>query len=154
MRALVLFAPLLVACGPNAATGEIDGVPFDRIRAAWFGDNVLIVSDAPLDCTQVGWVSDNYVEGPSVAPLTFTALQFTFDDGIPVGTFLADRSQGVEVDALVNTRDALVVHHAREGTVDVLAAEPTVDGTFSIAFGAGGVAGEFVAKSCLNLNGI
>lgn len=156
MRAAPLILPLLFAAGcagPALVDGEIGSTPFTKARSAWFGGPFIVIATEAIDCNQMGWVQRRYTEGAPADRREFAALQITFSgEAIEVGSFLADRTQGVTVDGLENDGSDLRIHHAREGTIDIEDVSASrVSGTFSVAFGEGGVAGEFDAEPCVNL---
>lgn len=151
-----LAATALGACGSAAVDGEIGATPFTRARAAFFGGPYIVIADEAIPCNQMGWVQRAYSEGTSAdGRRDFAALQIGFENGtIEEGSFLAELPQGMRVDGLINADGTLEVHHSREGTIDITrVTDNVVEGTFSVAFGEGGVAGEFSAEACVNLRG-
>lgn len=151
---IALLALLLTACGgPATVAGDIDGTPFEKAKSAWFGAGVIVIVDEDIPCDQMGWVQRLYTEdAPADGRREFTAVQIAFRGDITEGSFLTDRIQGISADGLVNRSDSVDVHHAREGEIMIDSASGSnVTGSFSMAFGVGGVAGEFDAKSCVNI---
>ena len=155
MRATVLIPLLATACGgPAIVAGDIGPVEFEKARSAWYGGSFIVVADEVIPCDQMGWVSRGYTEGtPADGRRDFAAVQIAFSGPVEEGAFMADRIQGLNVTGLVNTRDDVQILHAREGEVVVdNVGGNSVSGTFSIAFADSGIAGEFDAEYCVNLD--
>ncbi len=149
-----LLALLLTACGgPATVAGDIGGTSFEKAKSAWFGGGVIVIVDEDIPCDQMGWVQRLYTEDtPADGRREFAAVQIAFRGDITEGPFLTDRVQGVSADGLVNLSDSVEVHHAREGEIMIDSISPSsITGSFSMAFGVGGVAGDFDAKSCVNI---
>lgn len=155
MRALVLLSLLATACGgPAIVAGDIGDAPFEKARSAWFGGAFIVVTDEAIPCDQMGWVSRGYTEGTAAdGRREFAAVQIAFPQTVEEGAYTADRAQGLTVTGLVNTRDDVQILHAREGEVLVdNVSGGSVSGSFSIAFADSGIAGEFDAEYCVNLD--
>ncbi|MCO4746587.1 MAG: hypothetical protein KC912_17465 [Proteobacteria bacterium] len=155
MRIALPLMLSLAACSPSAyVVGDIDGNEFTSKTRAYHGEShIMIVDDA--DCIDLPWVDDRYFDGTNPWPgQEFVGVQISQRTGaaLETGVFGLGNDSPVKAYGMAGRGDAFNVHVGREGSVEITDISPKgVKGNFSISLTDSGVAGEFDAEWCLNI---
>ena len=162
-NAPILLGLFTLACGGGAGeadvSGSIEGVAFDSVASVFHGNNHIVFVDRAIDCLDMAWVDDVYVDGedPTGGDQQFIALQFSFQADTPlVGTFSVSPDAPVKGYGLMNdpkaNDGAFTFHRVRGGTITITESDTnTVKGEFSAEFSSDTTQGTFESESCRNL---
>ena len=88
-RTILFLSFLITACGGGAGSaetnGSIDGIPFDSVKTVFYGNAHIVLFDQDVDCLDVAFIDDNYVDGedPTDGKQDFIAMQFIFKPANP-----------------------------------------------------------------------
>ena len=162
-KASILSCFLALACGGGAGeaevSGSIEGVAFDEVLTVFHGNNHILLTDRKMDCLDMAWVNDVYVDGedPTGGDHDFIALQFSFQSDSPVqGTFSVSPDAPVKGYGLMNTpttnEGVFTFHRIRGGTITIEeVGSAAVSGNFQAEFSSDMVTGTFETEYCRNL---
>lgn len=145
--------------GSAELSGSIDGIAFDDVKTVFYGNAHIVLFDRDIDCLDVAFIDDNYVDGedPTEGDQDFIAMQFIFEAGEPlIGTFSVSPDAPVKGLALINTPNqndgAFTFLRSRGGFMTVTdVSNDTVTGSFESQFSQDTLSGDFEAEYCRNL---
>lgn len=136
--------------GSSTLEGRVNGEKLD-LTSAWWGGQLLVLSDQAYACVDMEWASTYYDEEDPPVPGDLTALQFHFsgDEFVPGDYDIAGES--VLLVRYLTLRDgSFVIDRARRGflNIDDVTSGENFIGTYEVEFDTGAVSGNLDVSWC------